>query len=73
MRFIVDRIEGNIAVLESEGGDFIHVPVSDLPKGIRDGSVIRFDKNVYEHDALAEQQRRRALFEKQQSLLNRKK
>lgn len=73
MKYTVDRIEGSYAVLESEASEFIQVSVSDLPVGIRDGSVLDYNNNIYVIDTDSEMQRRRALYEKQQKLLNRKK
>ena len=40
MRYYIDRIEGGIAVMDSEGGERITVSVGRLPDGVRDGSVL---------------------------------
>jgi type II secretory ATPase GspE/PulE/Tfp pilus assembly ATPase PilB-like protein len=37
---IIDRIEGDLAVLEIEG-DTYHLPVSALPEGAGEGAVLR--------------------------------
>ncbi len=42
-RLILDRIEGDTAVLETESGKMICLPLSKMPKGIKSGDV--FDKN----------------------------
>ena len=39
MFWIVDRIEGNIAVIEA-GEDIFNVPLSSLPAKTKEGSVI---------------------------------
>ncbi len=39
--FVLDRIEGNFAVIEHESSTF-NVPVSLLPKGAREGDILRF-------------------------------
>lgn len=39
-RIVVDRIEGDIAVLEVNG-QAVHLPVSALPEGAGEGSVLR--------------------------------
>lgn len=39
MRWIVDRIEGEVAVIETENGT-INIALIHLPEGIKEGSVI---------------------------------
>lgn len=39
--YAVDRIEGDIAVLVGDSGDTIDMPRVELPKGLREGSVLR--------------------------------
>lgn len=73
MRYTVDRKEAGFAVLEDENSEYINVPLSALPEGIKDGSVLVFRNNQYFPDADYEAERRKAIFEKQQRLLNRKK
>ena len=50
MKWIIDRIEKDIAVCELENGTFIDVNVKALPKEIREGDVItlHIDKNETE-------------------------
>lgn len=47
MKWIVDRIENDIAVCELENGEFIDVNIKALPKNIHEGDVINLsiDKN----------------------------
>lgn len=40
MKWIIDRIENNIAVCELENGEMLDVKISALPKGIQEGDVI---------------------------------
>jgi len=40
MKFIIDRFEGNYAVVELENKIIINVPRSMLPKESKEGSVI---------------------------------
>lgn len=40
MKWIIDRIENNIAVCELENGEMLDVKISALPKGIKEGDVI---------------------------------
>ncbi len=39
-KIIVDRIEENIAVCETDNGDFIKIKLSELPEKTVEGSVI---------------------------------
>ncbi len=41
MRFVVDRIEGEVAVLEGPDG-FRDVVLAELPDGIREGDVLEW-------------------------------
>ena len=45
-KFIVDRIEGDKAVLECENGDMVNLELKALPKNIK-GDVINFQENSY--------------------------
>ncbi len=37
---IIDRFEGGLAVVETDSG-MMHIPLSDLPKGAKEGDVLR--------------------------------
>lgn len=41
MKWIIDRIENDIAVCELENGEMLDVKISALPKGIKEGDVIK--------------------------------
>lgn len=41
--FTVDRIEGDIAVLECENGDCVNIELKNLPKNIKEGDVLNFE------------------------------
>ena len=46
--FSVDRFEGNFAVCENRiTGDFINIPISELPENVTEGSIIKFEKGNY--------------------------
>ena len=68
MQYIVDRIEGNLAVCEREDGGFEDIPLDQLPKGIREGNVLNCENGAWVLDLKAEKERRKRLFEKQESL-----
>jgi len=39
--YVVDRLEGKMAVLVSDKGETIEMPRLELPHGVREGSVLR--------------------------------
>ncbi len=43
--YVVDRIEGNVAVVVGDDGRSFDVPRHALPKGARDGAVLRVEAN----------------------------
>lgn len=46
--FSVDRFEGNFAVCENrETGEFINIPISELPENVREGSILKFESGNY--------------------------
>ena len=53
-KFIVDRIEGDKAVLECENGDMVNLELKALPKNIKEGDVINFQENSDETKARKE-------------------
>ena len=52
-RLIVDRIEGDLAVIE-HGGETFNVPVSALPSGAHEGMVLELRVAVVEPVAFGE-------------------
>lgn len=56
---IVDRIEGDIAVCENrKNGKMQNLPISDLPKDIHEGSVLKWNDGKYEIDTSKEIEKR---------------
>ncbi len=41
MKYIIDRLEEGLAICETELRKRISVPVSHLPKGIKEGDVLK--------------------------------
>ena len=68
MRYIIDRIEGGIAVCEKEDGSLEDIPLQTLPRGAREGSVLICDDGAWALDLQAEEERRARLFAKQEGL-----
>ncbi|OQB13121.1 MAG: hypothetical protein BWY15_01920 [Firmicutes bacterium ADurb.Bin193] len=48
MRYIIDRFEGELAVLELENGEFVSVTTKILPPNATEGSVINITCDEYE-------------------------
>ena len=67
-KLIVDRIVGDIAVLEKEDRSYIEVSVADIGIDIKEGSILIFDGLGYTADKESEDIRRKKLFEMQQKL-----
>ncbi len=69
-KLIVDRIVGDIAVLEKEDRNHIEVSLSKIGIDIKEGSILLFDGFVYSADEDSEATRRKRIFEMQQKLKN---
>lgn len=67
MKYIIDRFEGEWAVCETDGG-MVNVALKELPKGVREGSVLRCDGGKWALDPQAEQARRARLHALQEDL-----
>ncbi len=67
-KLIVDRIVGDIAVLEKEDRSHIEVSLADIGLKIKEGSILLFDGAKYTADEASEDERRKKLFEMQQRL-----
>lgn len=70
-KLIVDRIVGDIAVLEKEDRSHVEEPLTEIGIDIKEGSVLLFDGAVYTADEESEALRRKKIFEMQQKLKNR--
>ena len=71
-RYIIDRIEDGIAVLECQTtNEIIEVPKSELPKTVREGHVLVKDGDVYSIDREATQQRRDSIRARLEKILGR--
>lgn len=64
---VVDRVEDGFAVVYS-GNVRKDIPLSELPQGVHEGSILREVTGGYELDEAAEQERRRAISEKMRRL-----
>ncbi len=69
MRYIIDRISGEIAVCEDENGDSVKLKASELPKGAKEGDLIFKDSGVWCIDEKGSRERRRVMADKLNRLL----
>lgn len=62
MKYSIDKIEGNIALLESlEDQTKKEVQVSDLPINIKEGTILTYENEIYLKDEVLENQRRTSI------------
>lgn len=66
---ILERIEGKIAVLETDQG-MIQVPLANMPEGCKEGDVLIQVGNSYQIDGEATQKRKEKLLRRTQKLRN---
>ena len=57
-RYVVDRIEGSVAVLGGDDGSKADVDASVLPDGVREGSSLVLDGGAWSVDEADEAERR---------------
>ena len=70
-KLIVDRIVGDVAVLEKEDRSHLEVALAEIAVDIKEGSILLFDGSVYTADVVDEAARRKRIFEMQQKLKSR--
>lgn len=46
-KYILDRIEADVAILETEKGEFLNISSSLLPDNTNEGDIILFDNGEY--------------------------
>lgn len=65
MKYSIDRIEGNIAILEDiNNKEKLEVDISLLPSNIKAGSILSLKDNIYIIDETEEDIRRKRIMEK---------
>lgn len=72
MKLTVDRIEEGFAVLEKEDLSHENIPLTLLPEGTKEGSVLAFDGTTYSLDLDAESEARARIVAKQRSIFKKK-
>ena len=72
--FSVDRFEGNFAVCENrETGEFIDIPLSELPENVKAGSILKFENGNYILDIESTQKEQQEIKNLVNNLFKRKK
>lgn len=71
MKYIIDRFEGEFAVLEKEDGGIIDVPKSEI-EGAKEGDVVLFENGFYTIDIEETEKRKALIEEKMKKLFERK-
>ncbi len=51
MKTVLDRFEGDFAVLVADDGEIINVPKKEMPPGVREGMTIIIGNGKYTVDA----------------------
>lgn len=65
MKYVVDRIENDIAICENiETKEILEIDLKLLPKKVKDGSVIIYEENTYKLDLKEEEKRRKEILER---------
>ena len=65
MKYAIDRIEENIAILEDiNTKEKLEININELPKEIKEGSILVFKDNKYIIDEDEEEKRRKIILEK---------
>ena len=67
MKVIIDRFEGVYAVCETENNEYIKIPKSELPQGIKEGDVLNCINDKWNIDTATTKERK----EKIRNKLNR--
>lgn len=65
--YSVDRVEGAYAVLVGDVDD-VSVPLTELPEGVKEGSVLRLENGAYVLDSAEEQRQRNRILSLQEKL-----
>ena len=71
-RYIVDRVEDGIAVLEKEDLTHVEIPVSEIGYEVKEGNALLFESGKLTLDEAYEAERRRKIFEKQKNIFKNK-
>lgn len=72
MKFVIDKIEDNIVVLENiETGEIINEEKNNLPIDVKEKDVLKLENNIYVLDILTKEERIKRIMEKMNFLRQR--
>jgi len=71
MYYTVDRLEGELAILETENKQTVTLPLSELPEEVKERDVLMLENGVW-HQAPDEAERRRQAILQMQARLRRR-
>ena len=60
--YIVDRIEGNYVICETEQGNFLKVERNQLPPNVSEGDVLQEEDGAFQIDQQKTKQRKQKIF-----------
>jgi hypothetical protein len=61
MRIIIDRFEGDFAVVELEDKSFVDMPLKLIPEGAKEGDILEIEINREETEKLHEERKNKWL------------
>jgi len=62
MKYSIDRIENDIAVLENiDTNEIIEIEISLLPENIKESNIVIYENNIYKLDQETEDSRKKDL------------
>ena len=62
MKYSIDRIENDIAVLENiDTNEIIEIEISLLPENIKESNIVIYENNIYKIDQETEDSRKKDL------------
>lgn len=71
MKYVIDRFEGNYAILENQDTyEIIDVKRNELPDDAKEGSVLSFENDIYTLDIYATNQRKEDILKRFSKLKN---
>jgi hypothetical protein len=69
---VIERIEGDIVIIEQDDGTHIKIQRQKLPENIKEGVIVNFKDGEYFADFAATEQRRKKLKAREKKLAEKK-
>lgn len=68
MKYVIDRIEENIAICEDENGQIVELSLEKLPLNVKEGSIIIEENSTYIIDEKATENKRKEIKKRMNNL-----